>query len=114
MTALRTLGCYSPDVGPAEEDDMTIKFPIDHLIDPVLAGRTLDEIAADLEVSTRTVQRWIASGVNWEQADTFAIKILNLHPLTAFGEAWRDASEAGHPAVSLEDDWTLDDRFDGL
>jgi hypothetical protein len=72
---------------------MAHKFPIEHLI----GDRVPEEIAADLEVSTRTVQRWIITGVNWEQADVFAAKALKMHPMTAFGPEWLDIAEAEAP-----------------
>lgn len=80
---------------------MAHKFPIEHLI----GDRVPEDIAADLAVSTRTVQRWIIDGVNWEQADVFAAKALNVHPITAFGPEWLDIAEAeaGRPEESLSD-----------
>ena len=60
------------------------RFPIDHL----LGDRRASQIAADLEMTTRSVQRWIAKGLNWEQADVFACKVLHLHPFDVFGNEW--------------------------
>lgn len=84
-------------------------FPIGHLI----GDRVPEEIAEDLGVSTRSVQRWIEHGVNWEQADVFATKALNLHPLTAFGPEWLDAAaEAARHADPNQP--TLSDIFDAV
>lgn len=66
------------------------RFPIDHLI----GDRSCDEIAADLAMTTRSVQRWITKGLNWQQADVFACRILHLHPATVFGEEWYEVAAA--------------------
>lgn len=60
----------------------------------LIGDRLPEDIAHDLAVSTRTVQRWIASGVDWERADAFACKVLGDHPLTVFGPEWHEAAEA--------------------
>lgn len=83
-------------------------FPIDHLI----GDRVPEEIAEDLGVSTRSVQRWIDSGVNWEQADVFAAKCLHVHPITAFGPEWLDAAAAA--AHFDENQPALSDMFDDV
>ena len=66
------------------------RFPIDHLI----GDRGTSQIAKDLAMTTRSVQRWITKGLNWEQADVFACKVLHLHPSTVFGDEWFEASAA--------------------
>ena len=84
------------------------KFPISHLI----GDRIPEEIAEDLEVSTRTVQRWIEHGVNWEQADVFAAKALNLHASTAFGPEWDELADAATAKRGDQD--ALSDIFDAV
>lgn len=64
-------------------------FAISHLV----GDRLPEEIAADLAVSTRTVQRWMHRGIDWQQADRFAVKVLGSHPLNAFGPEWSVAAE---------------------
>lgn len=91
------------------------RFPIAHL----MGNRTPEQIAEDLGKSARTVQRWIESGINWEQADVFATKILRDHPLAVWGPAWHDAAESTSTAAKVEVDigaaqLTLDDMFDFL
>lgn len=83
-------------------------FPIGHLI----GDRIPEEIAEDLAVSTRTVQRWIEHGVNWEQADIFAAHVLNVHPLTAFGPDWLAAASEGSKVD--ENQPALSDIFDAV
>lgn len=76
------------------------RFPIEHL----LGDRTPETIAADLQMTTRSVQRWITKGLNWQQADVFACKILQLHPYNVFGQQWYDvaANEARPDQASGE------------
>jgi hypothetical protein len=71
-----------------------VRFPIEHLID-----RPAADIAADLAMTTRSVQRWIAKGLNWEQADVFACKIMHLHPSSVFGDEWVEAADAAAEAA---------------
>lgn len=65
------------------------RFPIADLI-PL--GRSIEDMAEDLDMTTRTIQRWLVNGVTADQADEFCAKILNVHPLVIFGTPWADAS----------------------
>lgn len=64
------------------------RFTIDHLV----PERDTNDIAEDLNVTRRTIERWMKTGVNWVQAERFAVRILHEHPASVFGEAWYDAA----------------------
>lgn len=64
------------------------RFDIAHLV----AERDLSELAEDLRVSKRTVVRWMANGCNARQAEHFAVRVMQSHPVSVFGEAWYDAA----------------------
>jgi hypothetical protein len=81
------------------------RFRIEHLV----GERTTRQMAHDLKLSTRTVERWIADGVDWEQADRFAARVLRTAAFDpgAFGEEWEAAADAACNA----DQQTLFDDF---
>jgi len=70
------------------------RFTITHLI----GDRSTAQVARDLAVTRRTVERWVADGVNWEQADEFAARVLGCHPATVFGPEWCAAAGYDHLA----------------
>jgi hypothetical protein len=82
------------------------RFQIAHL----LADRRPVDIAADLAVPKRTVQRWLQHGVGWETAELIACKLLGVPAMFQFGEEWEaEADRACHVdlAPSLFDDEVL-------
>lgn len=70
----------------------------------LLIDRNLREVAEDLEVSVRTVERWVETGVGWRTADRIAATILNEHAVVLFGPEWAEAAAAGAPEPTLFDD----------
>lgn len=61
-------------------------------INDLVPERDNNEIAEDLKVSRRTIERWMKYGVNWVQAERFAVHILREHPASVFGEEWYRAA----------------------
>ncbi|HVM10324.1 MAG TPA: hypothetical protein VM345_17835 [Acidimicrobiales bacterium] len=51
--------------------------------------RTVLELARDMCVHPRQVYRWRSEGLTVEQADRFAVEILNRHPSMVWPEWWR-------------------------
>ena len=58
---------------------------------------SVDAAAAALGVEPRTVFRYLADGLTWEQADRVAITA-GYHPSFFWGDEWRTASLADTPA----------------
>lgn len=66
------------------------RFQIAHL----LIDRNVRHIAADIGVSVRTIERWIAKGVTWDDADRIAAKVCNDNAAHLFGPEWSAIADA--------------------
>ena len=72
---------------PTTPTEAARRFQIAHL----LRGFKCHQIADQLGVTERTVQRWVDKGVNWQTAELVAVKVLGDCPERVFGRAWCEA-----------------------
>lgn len=70
----------------------------------LLAGMETSLVAEHMNVTRRTVERWIEVGVGWELADEIACRVLNMNPCFLFGPDWEAAAHAVDDQMSLFDD----------
>lgn len=82
------------------------RFQIAHL----LIERNLRHIALDLQVSVRTVERWVVDGVTWDTADLLCARVLNVDAMSTFGPDWAAEADAAIGAV----DGLFDDDLSDL
>lgn len=82
-----------PQIDQSPNAETRRLFQIAHLV----IGRKPVEMAEACGVSERTIQRWIKTGLTWEDADVFAPRVLDMHPMTAFGEEWCQAADESVP-----------------
>jgi hypothetical protein len=73
---------------------------------PRTRGRVLDlrsvvadpalfvDIASEtLGVTRRSAERWLVNGVNWERADSIAVKVFGKHPMDLWGADWAELAD---------------------
>jgi len=70
-------------------NELDRRFQIGHL----LRGMSTQSVAEKLNVTDRTIQRWIQTGLTWQQADEFACKILAENPASVWGLEWEVAAD---------------------
>jgi hypothetical protein len=60
------------------------KLPVDHILDVY----SVSAIAAAMNLTERTVQRWATTGVNGWTADKLAVEALGANPYNVWGRAF--------------------------
>ncbi len=89
QTATGPLTPDAPVIDPTVDAEEHRRFQIAHL----MVNLTTTHVAERLKVSERTVQRWVLTGVNWDQADDFACRVLGVNPVSLWGTQWEAAAD---------------------